>query len=89
MKMLEILTKPKIIEARTVYDMAIQLRFARTRIKKNGYNEPEPMQFFETLRSSALVLSERDPELQCRFQHYLMKHSSVNGLVDETIVQDT
>ena len=60
----------------------IQFKFARTRLKKYGYREPEPSQLFETLRVASTALNQ-DPELYFRFNHFLMEHSSVNGLVNE------
>ena len=87
LKMVDILTTPKVVDLGKLYDAMIQFRFARNRLKKYGYREPEPSQLFETLRTASTALSEKDPELYFRFQHYLMKHSAVNGLVDETTVQ--
>ena len=43
---------------------------------------------FETLRIASTALSDKGPEFYFRFQHYLMKHSSVNGLVNEQTVQE-
>ena len=86
--MMEILTKPKVIELSKLYDAMIQFRFARSRLKKYGHAEPEPSQLFETLKVAASALTEKEPELQFRFQHYLMKHSSVNGLVNIETVQE-
>ena len=86
--MIETLTKPRKIELDKLYDAMIQFRFARTRLKKYGYREPEPSQLFETLKVASAALSAKEPELYFRFQHYLMKHSSVNGLVNETTVQE-
>ena len=57
-------------------------------MKKYGYREPEPSQLFETLKAASVALSATEPELHFRFQHYLMKHSSVNGLVNEQTVSD-
>ena len=83
LKMVDTLTKPRVIELGKLYDAMIQFRFARTRLRKYGYREPEPSQLFETLRTASTALSDKEPELYFRFQHYLMKHSSVNGLVNE------
>ena len=86
--MVDTLIKPRVIELGKLYDAMIQFRFARTRLRKYGYREPEPSQLFETLRTASTALSEKEPELYFRFQHYLMKHSSVNGLVNEQTVQE-
>ena len=86
--MMDILTKPKVVELSKLYDAMIQFRFARSRLRKYGHVEPEPSQLFETLKVAASALIEKEPELQFRFQHYLMKHSSVNGLVSEQTVQE-
>ena len=88
LKMIDTLTKPRVYELGKLYEAMIHFRFARTRLRKYGYREPEPSQLFETLRTASTALSEREPELYFRFQHYLMKHSSVNGLVNEQIVQE-
>ena len=88
LKMIDILTKPRVVESSKLYDAMIQFRFVRNRLKKYGYREPEPSQLFEILRTASSALSEKDPDLQFRFQHYMMKHSSVNGLVNEQIVQE-
>ena len=85
-KMLDTLTKPRMIELDKLYNAMIEFRFARTRMKKYGYREPEPSQLFETLKAASVALSAKEPELHFRFQHYLMKHSSVNGLVNEQTV---
>ena len=87
LKMMDILTKPKVVELSTLYETMVQFRFIRTRLKIYDYREPEPSQLLETLRTASQALSEQDSELQFRFQHYIMKHSSVNGLVDEQTVQ--
>ena len=86
-KMLDTLTKPRRIELDKLYNAMIEFRFARTRMKKYGYREPEPSQLFETLKAVSVALSAKEPELHFRFQHYLMKHSSVNGLVNEQTVE--
>ena len=86
--MLETLTKPRRIELDKPYNAMIEFRFARTRMKKYGYREPEPNQLFETLKVASVAVSDKEPELAFRFQHYLMKHSNVNGLVDEQTMQD-
>ena len=57
-------------------------------MRKYGYREPEPSQLFETLKAATMTLSAKEPELNFRFQHYLMKHSSVNGLVNDKTVND-
>ena len=41
-----------------------------------------------TLRIASKALSDKELELYIRFYHHLMKHSSVNGLVNEQIVQE-
>ena len=86
--MIQTLTKPRRIELDKLYNAMIEFRFARTRLKKYGYREPEPSQLFETLKVASAALSAKEPELYFRFQHYLMKHSSVNGLVNEKTVQE-
>ena len=40
------------------------------------------------LKAASVTLSAKDQELHFRFQHYLMKHSSVNGLVNDKTVSD-
>ena len=37
---------------------------------------------------ASTALSAKEPELSFRFQHYLIKHNSVNGPVNEQTVQD-
>ena len=86
--MVDTLTKPRVIELGKLYAAVIQFCFARARSRKYGYREPEPSQLFETLRIASTALSDKEPELYFRFQHYLMKHSSVNGLVNEQTVQE-
>ena len=44
LKMMEVLTAPMIVEVGKLYDAMIQFRFARIRMKKYGYREPEPSQ---------------------------------------------
>ena len=85
--MIEVLTTPKIVEVGKLYDATIQFRFARNRMKKYGYREPEPSQLFETLRTASTALLEKDPQLHFQFNHFMMKHSAVNGLVSEDTVR--
>ena len=87
-QMMDILTKPRTYELNKLQDAMIQFRYARTRLKKHGHVEPEPSQFFETLKAAASALTVKDQEFAFRFQHYLMKHSSINGLVSEQTVQE-
>ena len=86
--MMDILTKLRVVELNKLYDAMVQFRFTRVRLKRYGYREPEPSQLFETLRTASSALSEKDSDLHFRFQHYIMKHSSVNGLVNEQTVQE-
>ena len=86
--MMDILTKPKTYDIRKLQDAMIQLRYARARLKKYGHAEPEPRQMFETLKAAAATLVSKDPEFSFQFRHYLMKHSSVNGLVSAQTVQE-
>ena len=87
-QMMDILTKPRSYEVSKLQDAMIPSRYARSRLRKYGHAEPEPSQLFETLKAAATALTEKDQEFQFRFQHYLMKHSSVNGLVSEQTVQE-
>ena len=87
-QMMDILTRPRTYEVSKLQDPMIQFRYARTRLKKYGHAEPEPSQLFETLKAAASALTVKDQEFAFRFQHYLMKHSSVNGLVSEQTVQE-
>ena len=63
LKMVDTLTTPRIIELGKLYDAMIQFRFARNRLKKYGYREPEPSQLFETLRAASTAFCEKEPEL--------------------------
>ena len=42
----------------------------------------------ETLKAAASALLEKDENFKFMFQHYMMKHSSVNGLMEITTVQE-
>ena len=70
LRMIDTLTKPRVIELGKLYDAMIQFRFARTRLRKYGYGEPEPSQLFETLKTASTALSAEEPELYFRLQHY-------------------
>ena len=59
LKMVDTLTKPRVIELGKLYDAMIQLRFARARLRKYGYREPEPSQLFETVRIASTALSDK------------------------------
>ena len=48
LKMIDILTSPRVVESNKLYDTMIQFRFARNRLKKYGYREPEPSQLFDS-----------------------------------------
>ena len=67
LRMVDILTTPRVVESSKLYDTMIQFRFARNRLRKYGYREPEPSQLFETLRTASSALSEKDPDLQFVF----------------------
>ena len=58
-KMLETLTKPRRIEPEKLYNAMIEFRFARVRMRKYGYREPEPSQLFETLKAASMTLSAK------------------------------
>ena len=70
MHMMDILIAPRVVELNKLYDTTIQFRFAKNRLRKYGHREPEPSQLFETLKVASSALSEKDLELQFRFQHY-------------------
>ena len=57
------------------------LQFARNRLKKYGFTEPEPTQLFDTLKMMCQPLMEKCMEFSFTMQTYIMKHRSVNGLV--------
>ena len=82
-KLMDILTRPRTVELGKLYDVLIQFRYARTRLKKYGYREPEPSQLFETLRGLLTTLTSKDVEPQFAFQLYITTHASINGSVDE------
>ena len=56
LKMVDTLTEPRVIELGKLYDAMIQFRFARTRLRKYGYREPEPSQVFETMRTASTAI---------------------------------
>ena len=85
---MDILTKLKTYDVSKLQEAMIQFRYARTRLKKYGHAEPEPSQLFETLKAAASALTGKGSEFAFRFQHYIMKHNSVNGLVKEQTVQE-
>ena len=70
-KLMDILTRPKVVDAGKLYDALIQCRYARTRLKKYGYREPEPSQLFETLRGPLTILTSKDLEAHFAFQLYI------------------
>ena len=82
-KLMDILTRPKVVDVGKLYDALIQFRYARTRLKKYGYREPEPSQLFETLRGLLTTSTSKDAEAQFSFRLYVSTHASINGLVDE------
>ena len=53
LKMVDTLTKPRVIELGKLYDAMIQFRFARAGSRKYGYREPELSQLFETLSTAS------------------------------------
>ena len=70
LKMIDILTTPKVVDLGRCYDTMNQFRFARNRSKKYGYREPEPSLLFETLRMASTAISEKDSEMYFRFHHF-------------------
>ena len=58
--MMDILTKPRTYELSKLQDAMIQFRYARSRLRKYGHDEPEPSQLFETLKAAATALTEKD-----------------------------
>jgi len=83
-----ILRNNKPVELGKLYDAMIQFKFARSRLKKYGYREPEPSQLFDTLRYASKILTEKDSRAYFHFENYIDKHSSINGLVDEQTVDE-
>ena len=65
LRMIDTLTRPRTTELGKLYDAMIQFRFARTRLRKYGYREPEPSQSFETLKTASTALSAEEPEFYC------------------------
>ena len=66
----------------------IQYRYARLRLEKYGHQQPDASRMFETLKVAASTLLENDANFKFMFQHYMMKHSSVNGLMEMSTVQE-
>ena len=82
----ELLTQPREVEATKLYDQLIMWQFARNRLKKYGFNEPEPSQLYDTLKMMCLKLTEKNPEFNFTMQTFTYNHSSVNGLVNKETV---
>ena len=76
------------VELGKLYDALIQFRYARTRLTKNGYREPEPSQIFEILRALLAILTSKDLKAHLAFQLYITNHSSINGLMSEQMVDE-
>ena len=74
LQMMDILTKPKVIELSKLYDAMVQFRFARRRLKKYGHAEPEPSQLFETLKGVSLSFNRKGTGTSVSF----------SALIDET-----
>ena len=59
LKMMDILTKPRVVELNKLYDTMVQFHFTRVRLTRYSYREPEPSQLFEILRTASQALSEK------------------------------
>ena len=87
-QMMDILTKPRVYELSKLQEAMIHFRYARLRLEKYGHQQPDPSRMFETLKVAASTLLEKDENFKFMFQHYMMTHSSVNGLMETTTVQE-
>ena len=87
-QMTDILTNPRVYELSKLQEAMIQFRYARLRLQKYGHQQPDAGRMFETLKVAAQNLMEKDESFSFMFKHYMMKHSSVNGLMDISTVQE-
>ena len=81
-QMQELLTQAKRIEVEKLYEHLAMWKFARNRLKKYGFQEPDASQLFETLKAACQNLVEKYEQFGCNIRKFIMIHSSVNGLVD-------
>ena len=87
-QMMDILTKPRVYELSKLQEAMIHFRYARLRLQKYGHQQPDAGRMFETLKVAAQNLMEKDESFSFMFRHYMMKHSSVNGLMELSTVQE-
>ena len=63
-------------------------QFARNRLNKYGFTEPDASQLFETLKVACQNLMDKDAQFEFIIQTFIMQHSSVNGFVDKSSVNN-
>ena len=85
-QMQELLTNAKRIDVEKLYEHLVMWKFARNRLKKYGFQEPDASQLFETLKAACQSMVEKDEQFGYNLRNFIMNHSSVNGLVDLTSV---
>ena len=85
----DMLTQPKTIEVGKLHEHLVMWQFARNRLTKYGFQEPDASQLFETLKKVAQSSMEENTQFQFLVITFIMQHSSVNGLVDKTTVESS
>ena len=63
-QMHDLLTTPKAIEVAKLHDHLVMWEFARNRLLKYGFTEPEATMLFDTLKMSCQNLMEKDSEFK-------------------------
>ena len=63
-------------------------KFARHRLRKYGFQEPEACEMLNTLRKAATAIMEKDTQFCYIVNNFIMMKSSVNGIVTEQLLMN-
>ena len=63
-QMHDLLTQPKVVDVTRLHDHSVMWQFARNRLVKYGFAEPEATMLFDTLRMACQSLMEKDGEFK-------------------------
>ena len=68
-QMHDLLTQPKEIDVTKLHDHLVMWQFARNRLVKYGFKEPEATMLFDILKRSCRSLEEKDSEFKFSLEY--------------------
>ena len=73
-----LLVNPRVIEVGKLHHHLIRWKFAKERLHKYGFRNPDESLLFETLKAACKSLRERDTEFAFRLDSFILEDDSVN-----------